>query len=427
MSSADPHRDFAVDVVRKLVEAGFQALWAGGCVRDFVLGRMPDDYDVATNALPDDVRNLFGRKRTVAVGASFGVIVVLGPKDAGQVEVATFRAEGPYLDGRRPDSVTFCTPEEDARRRDFTINGMFYDPLEDRLLDFVDGQRDIAARTIRAIGTPADRFGEDKLRMLRAVRFTSTLGFALEQHTADAVRLHAVSIQVVSAERIAQELKRMLTDVNRSLAVTLLIELRLLPVLLPELEQEWSSHDTLDVTLNALDRLNGSSFERSAAVLLSSLVAHGTTTKIRTRPVREICQRLKLSNLETDRIVWIVDNLQHIEGIRTAPDAKIKRLLSEPGAAELLKVARALTEARSKSPADVDFCDEYLRRATPEELNPTPIVTGDNLREWGLKPSPRFKVLLDALRDMQLNGAIYDLAEAKAAFEAMVSADSAQT
>ena len=173
--SADPAaaRAFAAEVVRRLREAGHEAYFAGGCVRDCLLGRVPADYDVATAATPDQVRHLFGRGRTLAIGAAFGVITVLGPRQAGQIEVATFRADQAYTDGRHPAGVTFCSAREDAQRRDFTINGLFLDPLNDEVHDFVGGRNDLAAGIVRAIGVPAMRFGEDHLRMLRAVRFTA--------------------------------------------------------------------------------------------------------------------------------------------------------------------------------------------------------------------------------------------------------------
>src|SRR6187431_2793035 len=166
-------REFAVEVVRRLREAGLQALWAGGCVRDQLMGQLPKDYDVATDAAPERVREIFGQRRTLAIGAAFGVITVLGPKGAGQIDVATFRRDAAYSDGRHPDAVTFTDAEHDAQRRDFTINGVFYDPLEDRVIDYVGGQEDLTRRVIRAIGDPLARIAEDKLRMLRAVRFAA--------------------------------------------------------------------------------------------------------------------------------------------------------------------------------------------------------------------------------------------------------------
>ena len=238
MTVNSPQREFAVEVVRQLRAAGHTALFAGGCVRDLLLGRPAKDYDVATTATPDQVRRLFGHKRTLPVGASFGVIIVLGPREAGHVEVATFRTEGPYQDGRRPSSVAFCTPEEDARRRDFTINGMFYDPMETRVLDFVGGEADLSSRVVRAIGDPHERVREDKLRMLRAVRFAATLDFALDPTTAEAIREMAGQLIIVSAERIAQELKKMLVDRHRRRAIELSESTELLPIILPELNRE---------------------------------------------------------------------------------------------------------------------------------------------------------------------------------------------
>jgi poly(A) polymerase len=185
MSSIDPQqaRDFAVDVVKKLREADFCALWAGGCVRDQLLGRRPKDYDVATDATPDQIRSVFGHRRTLAIGQVFGVITVLGTKRTGQIEVATFRRDATYSDGRHPDQVTFCDAREDALRRDFTINGLFYDPIEDRIIDYVGGQEDLKRRLVRAIGDPAARLAEDKLRMLRAVRIAADFAFDLDPET----------------------------------------------------------------------------------------------------------------------------------------------------------------------------------------------------------------------------------------------------
>src|SRR5688572_4921449 len=176
-------RAFALEIVEKLRAAGFEALWAGGCVRDELLGLTPKDYDVATSAMPDQIRDVFGRRRTLPIGAAFGVITVLGPRAAGQVEVATFRTDAAYSDGRRPDSVTFTDAEHDAQRRDFTINGLFYDPIEGKVVDFVGGQEDLKRGTIRAIGDPRLRIAEDKLRMLRAVRFAATFNFAIDPDT----------------------------------------------------------------------------------------------------------------------------------------------------------------------------------------------------------------------------------------------------
>ena len=396
MTTPSPPREFAVEIVRKLRAAGHTALLAGGCVRDLLLGREPKDYDVATTARPEQVRDLFGHRRTLAVGASFGVIVVVPPRGsgAGQVEVATFRTEGPYQDGRRPESVAFCTPEEDAQRRDFTINGMFYDPIEARVLDFVGGEADLAARVLRAIGDPHARMCEDKLRLLRAVRFTATLDFTLDEVTAAAVREMAGEIVVVSHERIAQELRRMLVDPHRQRAVELCAEVGLLSVILPELRELADDEPTLAM----LSLLEPPSFELAFSVLLHSLPAKPT--------IHDICRRLKLSNDETDRIVWLV---AHQDDLADAPSqtlARLKRTLAHPDRDDLIALLRVKRLAYSADMQPVLFCDEYLARTSQSVIDPPPLMTGDDLKSLGLKPGPKFKTLLNAIRDAQLNGEI---------------------
>src|SRR3954462_14353308 len=212
MPAPSRQRDFALEIAQKLRDAGFEALWAGGCVRDESLGLTPKDYDVATSATPDQIRDLFGRRRTLPIGASFGVITVLGPRHAGQIEVATFRTDAAYSDGRHPDSVTFTTAEHDAQRRDFTINGLFFDPISNEVVDYVNGQEDLKRRTIRAIGDPRLRLSEDKLRMLRAVRFAASFDFSIDLDTLQAIQKMAPEINTVSAERIGSEIRRMLID-----------------------------------------------------------------------------------------------------------------------------------------------------------------------------------------------------------------------
>ena len=214
MIDPEQQRRFALEVVRQLRTAGFEAYWAGGCVRDELLGRTPKDYDVATNATPPQIRALFGNTRTLPLGAAFGVITVLGPRSAGMIEVATFRQDAEYSDGRHPDHVTFSSAREDAARRDFTINGMFFDPVDGQVIDFVGGQADLRDHLIRAIGSPRLRFGEDKLRMLRAVRFTAAFGFSLDAETAATIREMAHEIPVVSPERIAMEMRRVFDRVG---------------------------------------------------------------------------------------------------------------------------------------------------------------------------------------------------------------------
>jgi poly(A) polymerase len=402
MSTADPKRELAVEVVRRLQDAGFRALWAGGCVRDILMGRAPQDYDVATDARPDSVRDLFGRRRTLAVGASFGVIVVVGTKLSGNVEVATFRTEGPYVDGRRPEHVVFSTPEEDAQRRDFTINGMFYDPVAERVYDYVGGERDMAAGILRAIGNPADRMTEDKLRMLRAVRFTATLGFQLDPVTAGAVRAQAREICVVSAERIAQELRKMLVDQHRSRAMVLARELRLLteiiPDLAPVLETGETGKDSAEWTrtLSRLQLLNEPSFELAMAALLLSLPDPSSTAK-------QICKRLRMSNDEIETIGWLLEHTADVMVSKSKSLAQLKRLLVHPSASDLIELARVDMLSRDGDLSPVMHCAEFLRQTPTAVLDPPPLVTGNSLIALGLRPGKLFKQILETVRDAQLN------------------------
>ncbi len=404
MTSNSPQREFAVDVVRRLRAAGHTALFAGGCVRDLLLGRPAKDYDVATTAKPEQVRDLFGHRKTLPVGASFGVIIVMGPREAGPVEVATFRTEGPYHDGRRPASVAFCTPEEDARRRDFTINGMFYDPVDAQVFDYVGGEADLSARVVRAIGDPHERVREDKLRMLRAVRFTATLDFELDAVTAAAVREMAGQLVIVSAERIAQELKKMLVDKHRRRAMELCDDVGLLPIFLPELSRESRDNEARELTLRMVALLQQPSFELALAALLHSLPA---------RPVTfDVCRRLKLSNEETDRVTWLVGHQDDLVDAPTQTLARLKRLLAHPYRDDLISLLRVKLLAADTDLRPVLFCEEYLSRTPRAVIDPPPLITGDVLKSLGMNPGPAFKSLLETIRDAQLNDEIASLEEA---------------
>ncbi len=424
MLRADRQREFAVDVVRRLQSAGFRALWNGGCVRDLLMGRVPKDYDVATDARPEAVRNLFGQRRTLAVGASFGVIIVLGSKEAGNIEVATFRTEGPYLDGRRPEHVDFAGPEDDARRRDFTINGMFYDPLSEQVHDYVGGEKDLAAGVVRAIGRPSDRMAEDKLRMLRAVRFAATLEFQLDGPTADAVRAMAPEIHVVSAERIAQELKRMLVDPHRRRAMELARDTQLLLEILPELGPtlddashpgEGGAKSPWEISLRRLRLLQEPRFELAAAALLASVPEIGgspSAGRKESRVARGVCKRLRLSNQETDSIEWLLTHLSDVFASATKSLAQLKRMLAHPDARDLLALARADRLAAESDLSGVMHCEELLQRTPPERLDPLPFVTGDDLIARGLRPGKRIREILDTIREAQLNEELTDKEEA---------------
>lgn len=401
-------REFAVRAVRRLREAGFTAYWAGGCVRDLLLGLTASDYDIATSAEPEQVRNLFGRRWTLAVGEAFGVILVRGRPGEGDIEVATFRTEGQYRDGRRPDSVRFSSPEEDALRRDFTINGMFYDPLEDRVIDYVGGRADLTAGLVRAIGDPEERFREDKLRMLRAVRMTARFGFQLDTATADAVRNHRLEITVVSRERIAQELKKMLEHDRRVLAINLAHELGLLSAAFPEWdvpehpakdhEQARSGQgDGWQRIMARLATLPAPSFALSLAALWLDLPPE---------LAKQLARGLRLSNEMTDRVVRLVDETCGVAQVESWSPARMKRLLADPIHLELIELVRADRHARCLPMDDVKVLEDWRNRLTPDEIDPVPLVTGQDLIASGLRPGPNFKRWLDAVRDAQLNGEI---------------------
>lgn len=394
----DVSREFAVKIVRQLQEAGYTAYWAGGCVRDILLGKKPKDYDVATDARPETVRELFGRARTHGVGAVFGVMLIHGHDGAGDVEVATFRAEGPYLDGRRPSKVVFCTAEEDAQRRDFTINGMFFDPLKDQVYDYVGGREDLRNGVVRAIGDPLERFTEDKLRLLRAIRFTANLKFRLDAKTAEGVRLMAREIHVVSPERVTQELKRMLLDSHRKLSLELLSELGILSEILPELKPilEKSPGEVWERSCERTALLSEPDFALAMAAVLFDLDPFSEGE------VRELARRMKWSNQEGDDLAWLMASRGLLEGIERKPLSFLKRLLVHPRAESLLALVRADRETRQAGLESVEFCEHFLKRTPREELAPPPLLTGDDLVARGYRPGPRFKGLLEGVRDAQL-------------------------
>ena len=295
----EKQREFAIEVVSTLRDAGYQSLWAGGCVRDQLLGKLPKDYDVATSAVPEQVREVFGKRRTLAVGAAFGVIVVLGNKQQGQIDVATFRTDISYSDGRRPDEVRFSSPEQDATRRDFTINGLFYDPIDSQVIDYVGGEVDIARKIIRAIGEPDARFAEDRLRMLRAVRFAATLGFDIDSPTAEAVRKHAAAINEVSPERIGVEMHRMLSDSSRGLALELLHSTQLLGHVLKPLADSEANE------IRSIQQRIGKLKTKQAPVALAAMLADST-------PPREVAaagRDLRWTNKESQQSAWLCRKL----------------------------------------------------------------------------------------------------------------------
>ncbi|MSU78623.1 MAG: CCA tRNA nucleotidyltransferase [Gemmataceae bacterium] len=430
-------REFAVSVVRQLQDAGFEALWAGGCVRDELLGLAPKDYDVASSARPEQVQALF--RRTIAIGESFGVVEVLGPKVAGQhlkVQVATFRNDGAYSDGRRPEQVVFSSAQEDAQRRDFTINGMFFDPIGGHLHDFVGGRDDLHARILRAIGEPNLRFQEDKLRLLRAVRIATRFELAIESATESAIRAMADQLPVVSAERIAEELRQLLVHPRRVRGLNLLMDLGLAQAVLPELvlmkglPQGPPSQPTGDLWDHAMRVMDGlgdhPSFPLAFGTLLHDVGKPGTFARtgdrltfyhhehLGARMADEICLRLKLSNSERVCIVWLVEKHQYLADAERMKPSKLKPMLIHSGIHELLVLHRADALATGKDVEHVEFCERLLRESDPSELNPAVLITGNDLLAMGITQGPRYKQILDAVREAQLDGTMTTPAEALA-------------
>jgi len=407
-------RDFAMEVVQRLRRAGFQSLWAGGCVRDHRLGLQPKDYDVATDATPEQIREVFGRRRTLALGQAFGVIVVLGPRAAGQVDVATFRRDATYSDGRHPDHVTFSTAAEDAQRRDFTINGLFFDPLEDKVIDYVGGQDDLDLQLVRAIGDPYERFAEDKLRMLRAVRIAATFRFQIEAGTLEAIRREADKLIIVSAERIAAELRRMLEHDQRRRAVELLRDSQLLTVILPEMQELLPDSPHADTaaawqqTLEILKRLQQPSFATAFAALLRPLAA-ATADGLQT--VQQIGKRLRLSNEEIAEIAFVLKHESEVRAARQLPWPRLQRVLVQPLAPALVDYGRAVAEVLDGTTEDIEYCRSKLA-LPPEKLDPAPLVTGDDLRASGLPPGPLYRRVLESVRDAQLERLVRNRDEA---------------
>jgi poly(A) polymerase len=435
MNSIMTEREFAISVVHQLQNAGHQALWAGGCVRDELLGLIPKDYDVATDARPEDVQNLF--RRTLAIGASFGVVEVLGPRLNDRhltVQVATFRTDGCYSDGRRPDQVVFGSAREDALRRDFTVNGMFYDPIQGQLHDFVGGQNDLHARILRAIGQPEVRFQEDKLRLLRAVRIATRFELTIEPHTESALKAMAKELPVVSAERIAEEMRQLLVHPRRKRGLNLLMDLGLAEAILPELvpmkglPQGLPNQPTGDLWGHVMDVMDllgpPPSFPLAMATLLHDVGKPRTMGRtvdrytfyhhehVGARMADEIALRLKLSNAERTRIVWLVEKHQYLADAKRMRPSKLKVVLNDPGIRELLALHRADALASGKSIEHVEYIEYLLREWTPDDLNPDVFVTGHDLIHLGVLPGPLYKRLLDEVREAQLDGTIKTRQEA---------------
>lgn len=426
-------REKAISIVQRIRQEGHEAYLAGGCVRDMLLAKSPQDYDIATSAKPDAVKKIF--PKTIEVGAQFGVILVLSDGDS--FEVATFRWDGPYVDGRRPSEVRFAGMREDILRRDFTINGMMYDPVEDRLIDLVGGREDLGRRLIRAIGEPRERFQEDRLRMIRAVRFAGSLGFTIEENTLRAIREEAASITQVSWERIGEEITRLLTEGGARRGFELLDESGLLPAVLPEVarmkgvEQTPDYHPEGDVFVHTLLILEQISNLKSQ---ISETLAYGALLHDIAKPVCiekhgerityyghmekgaemaiEILKRLKRSRSVWERVASLVKNhLRHTQ----APKMRVstlKRFLGEEGIEELLELTRLDALASNGDLQYYDFCRRKLEEFKHEEIHPEPLLKGKDLIAVGFTPGPLFHEILEGLHEAQLEGELRTREEA---------------
>jgi poly(A) polymerase len=431
-------RAFAEHICRTLRSAGYQAYFVGGCVRDILLHREPADYDVATDATPERVEKIFPNSLTV--GAKFGVVVVVqepGASDdandaSAMVEVATFRSDVGYSDGRHPDQVVYTsTPQEDVQRRDFTINGLLLDPETNEILDFVAGRDDLRAGIIRAIGRPEERFREDKLRMLRAVRFAARFGYTIEPETLRAIQMLAPEIKQVSAERLRDELTKLLTEGAARRGFELLDETRLLPELLPEIsrmkgvEQPPQFHPEGDVWIHTVLMLEGlapgSSPTLAWGVLLHDVGKPSTFTapsgpngrirfdrhvEVGTRMAEEICERLRFSNDDTAQIASLVAN--HLR-FKDAPQMKrstLKRFARLDRFDEHMELHLLDCSSSHRNLENYEFMRRFLTETPPEEVRPTRLLTGDDLIGLGFRPGPEFREILHAAEDAQLEGSI---------------------
>jgi poly(A) polymerase len=434
-------REPAIEIVRTLRARGYQAYLVGGCVRDLLLQREPADYDVATEASPEEVMQVF--PRTWAVGAQFGVVLVPvdGAETAGDeaphkaIEVATFRSDGLYTDGRHPDEVRYTKlPEEDVRRRDFTINGLLLDPLDDCVLDFVGGRQDLHDKIIRTIGDPRLRFAEDKLRLLRAVRFAARFDYTIESQTLDAIRELAPQIDLVSRERVRDELTKMLTEGRARRAFELLDLTGLLPEVLPQVAkmkgvaQPPQFHPEGDVWIHTLLLLEMLPHPCPRTLAWGALLHDvGKPPTYRVAPdrirfdghvevgeamARELCRDLRMSNDDSEQIVALVANHMRFADAPRMKQSTLKRFMRLPRFDEHLALHRIDCRASHGDLTLYDFVRQHYEQTPPEQIRPLPLLTGHDLIALGMKPGPEFSRILAAVEDAQLEGQLGSKSEA---------------
>jgi poly(A) polymerase len=423
----------AVHIVQTLVKAGHEAVFAGGCVRDMLRGVEPKDYDVATSALPEQVRRIFPNSH--AVGAHFGVIIVV--LRGVPFEVATFRRDGDYSDGRHPDAVEFTSAEEDAKRRDFTVNGLFYDPLKEQVVDYVGGRADLEKKILRAIGDPRQRFKEDHLRLLRAIRFATVLGFEIEEATWVAVREMAGSIQKVSAERIRMELEKVFLHAERVRGFDLLVQSGLMKEVLPEIlrlqgcEQPPQFHPEGDVFVHT--RLMLSLLPRDASLpLVLSVLLHDIAKpetfsqdpdgrirfnnhdKLGAQRADEILRRLKFPNDVVEPVVEAVERHMMFKDVQKMRVSRLKRFMAHPGFEDEMELHRVDCLSSNGFSDNYDFlrAKQVEFAAEHKPLVPPPLVNGRDVMALGIPASPRVGELLGAAQDLQLEGVLKTREEA---------------
>jgi poly(A) polymerase len=425
----------ANSICDKLQRKGFQALLVGGCVRDLLLGREAADYDVTTDATPEQVMALF--PESLAVGAQFGVILV--PRDGLKAEVATFRSDVGYSDGRHPDSVVYAkTAQEDVQRRDFTINGLLMRHNTEEVLDFVGGQADLNAKMIRAIGEPTRRFTEDKLRMMRAVRFAARFGFEIEAETFRAIRRHVSEIRQVSPERLREELTKLLTEGAARRALEIMDETWLLQQVLPEIvamkgvQQPPQYHPEGDVWIHTLLMLEGLPAGASPTLAWGVLLhdvgkpptfkpASETRDRIRfdghvdvgVRMAEEICRRLRFSNEDTEQILVLVENHMKFGAVEEMRASTLKKFVRLPRFEEHLALHRLDCLSSHRRLEAYDFVQRFLAETPPEQVRPERLLTGNDLQAMGYRPGPLFTEILGALEEAQLEGEIETRQEAE--------------
>jgi poly(A) polymerase len=431
--------DAAVKVLRDLRDAGFQAYFAGGCVRDLLLRRRPQDYDIVTDARPEEMKGIF--EKTIPVGEKFGVMKVV--VSGAEFEVATFRTDEGYADGRRPRAVKFSKSWEDARRRDFTINGMFYDPVSGDVQDYVEGRKDLAARLVRAIGDPEVRFSEDYLRMLRAVRFAASLSFEIDRRTWDAIRSNAEKIKDISGERIRQELELMLLSDRPRASLELLDHAGLLRHILPEVaalkgvRQGRLLHPEGDVwrhTLLSLEHAGEADFPMAMAVLLHDVGKPVTAGASGERPflnhervgeviARKIGRRLRLSKRETEIIAFLVRHHMILKDVREMRKSTLKRVLGHGLFPQLAELHRIDALASNGDLSDYEFAMTAVEELSREEVKPAPLVDGNDLKAIGIEPGPGMGLILERLYTAQLEEEVCSREEALALARKLAAED----